>query len=350
MPVSHLKVRRIDGIRSDAMNLVRLVCRHKTALAIGGLCTFAVVLLFLAKCTSETLKPAESPGSAPRSELHAQRQEARPKELSAFLVVLVTTGPKYTERRSIIRSTWLAKRDPDVLSLFVVGTEGLTAEDLQNLGTEQVRHRDLLLLPELRDSYENLTLKLLHMYSWLDQNVDFKFVLKADDDTFARLDLIKEELRAKESARLYWGFFSGRGRVKSAGKWKESTWALCDYYLPYALGGGYILSADLVHYVHLNVGYLKVWQSEDVSLGAWLAPVDVRRTHDPRFDTEYKSRGCNNKYLVTHKQSLEDMLEKHQTLQKEGRLCKEEVKLRLSYIYDWNVPPSQCCQRKDGIP
>lgn len=72
--------------------------------------------------------------------------------------------------------------------------------------------------------------------------------------------------------------------------------------------------------------------------------------HDPRFDTEYKSRGCNNKYIVTHKQSIEDMLEKHQTLAKEGKLCKEEVKLRLSYMYDWGVPPSQCCQRKDGIP
>lgn len=330
------------------MNLVRLLCRHKTPLVIGGLCLFGVILLFLAKCTSETLKAVDLPGAAPHYEV--QQPEARAKELSAFLVVLIITGPKYTERRSIIRSTWLANRDSDVLSYFVIGTEGLPSGDLQNLGTEEARHRDLLLLPHLRDSYENLTLKLLHMYTWLDQNVQFKYVLKADDDTFARLDLIKEELKAKEVSRLYWGFFSGRGRVKAAGKWKENAWELCDYYLPYALGGGYILSADLVHYVHLNVNFLKVWQSEDVSMGAWLAPVSVRRTHDPRFDTEYKSRGCSNKYLVTHKQSLEDMLEKHQTLQREGRLCKKEVKLRLSYIYDWNVPPSQCCQRKDGIP
>ncbi|XP_066528332.1 beta-1,3-galactosyltransferase 6 [Hoplias malabaricus] len=334
------------------MNIIRLVCRHKTALALGVLCFFAMVLLFLAKCTSETLKPADSPGRAPRPEEHHNRPLAssRAKELSAFLVILITTGPKYTERRSIIRSTWLAKMDTDVLPLFVIGTEGLSAEDMQNLSTEQLRHHDLLLLPDLRDSYENLTRKLIHMYSWLDQKVDFKFVLKADDDTFARVDILKEELKAKEPSRLYWGFFSGRGRVKAAGKWKESAWELCDFYLPYALGGGYVLSGDLVHYIHLNAAFLKIWQSEDVSLGAWLAPVDVKRLHDPRFDTEYKSRGCSNKYLVTHKQSLEDMLEKHQTLQRDGHLCKEEVKLRLSYIYDWSVPPSQCCQRKDGIP
>lgn len=165
-----------------------------------------------------------------------------------------------------------------------------------------------------------------------------------------RLDVLVEELRAKEPRRLYWGFFSGRGRVKSGGKWKESAWVLCDYYLPYALGGGYVISADLVRYLRLSRDYLNLWQSEDVSLGVWLAPIDVKRVHDPRFDTEYKSRGCNNKYIVTHKQSIEDMLEKHQTLAKEGKLCKEEVKLRLSYMYDWGVPPSQCCQRKDGIP
>lgn len=341
------------------MNLVRLMCRHKTVLVIGSVCCFAAVLVFLAKCTSETLKQtlADPPGLAPHAgSSHQHQQEAlklhpfSKKELSAFLVVLITTGPKYTERRSIIRSTWLVKHDSDVLALFVVGTSGLSVEDMQNLNTEQTRHKDLLLLSELKDSYENLTLKLIHMYSWLDQNVEFKFVLKADDDTFARLDLIKEELKSREASRLYWGFFSGRGRVKSAGKWREGSWELCDYYLPYALGGGYILSSDLVRYVRLNAAYFKTWQSEDVSLGAWLAPVDVKRTHDPRFDTEYKSRGCNNKYLVTHKQSLEDMLEKHQTLQRDGRLCKEEVKLRLSYVYDWSVPPSQCCQRKDGIP
>ncbi|XP_025906814.1 beta-1,3-galactosyltransferase 6 [Nothoprocta perdicaria] len=340
------------------MKLLRLLCRHKTALGLGALSLFAAVLLYLAKCTSEGLRPPPGlphnrPPPPPRVPRGLQ-PAAAPAEATAFLAVLIMSGPKYTERRSIIRSTWLsaAARPPHgaVWSRFVVGTGGLGAEELRSLELEQSRHRDLLLLPELRDSYENLTSKVLAAYTWLDQRLDFQFALKADDDTFVRLDVLTEELRAKEPRRLYWGFFSGRGRVKSGGKWKESDWVLCDYYLPYALGGGYVISADLVHYLHLARDYLNTWQSEDVSLGVWLAPVDVKRVHDPRFDTEYKSRGCNNKYIVTHKQSIEDMLEKHQSLAKEGKLCKEEVKLRLSYVYDWGVPPSQCCQRKDGIP
>lgn len=236
---------------------------------------------------------------------------------------------------------------------FAVGTGGLGAEERRALEREQARHGDLLLLPALRDAYENLTAKVLAMLAWLDEHVAFEFVLKADDDSFARLDALLAELRARDPARrrrLYWGFFSGRGRVKPGGRWREAAWQLCDYYLPYALGGGYVLSADLVHYLRLSREYLRAWHSEDVSLGAWLAPVDVQREHDPRFDTEYKSRGCSNQYLVTHKQTLEDMLEKHQTLTREGRLCKQEVQLRLSYVYDWSAPPSQCCQRKEGIP
>ncbi|KAM9299155.1 beta-1,3-galactosyltransferase 6 [Gastrophryne carolinensis] len=343
------------------MNVLRLLCRHKTALCLGGLAVFGMVLLYLAKCTTENLKPS-GPRSLPHHLLRSQHsppgQVAAPpeKSASAFLAVLIASGPKYTERRSIIRSTWLSAAsrgggdEGELWCRFVIGTAGLGDEEAATLEMEQRRHGDLLLLPELRDSYDNLTAKLLLMYSWLDRHVDYKFVLKADDDTFARLDVLLEELKSKEPRRLYWGFFSGRGRVKSGGKWKESSWVLCDYYLPYALGGGYVLSWDLVHYVNLNIEYLAFWQSEDVSLGTWLAPVDVKRVHDTRFDTEYKSRGCNNKYIVTHKQSIEDMLEKHQTLAKEGKLCKEEVKLRWSYVYDWAVPPSQCCQRKDGIP
>lgn len=134
--------------RLSTMNLFRLVCRHKTALVIGTVCSFAVVLVFLAKCTSETLKQGhqDPPGLAPRAialQSHPEQHNsaAASKDLSAFLVVLITTGPKYTERRSIIRSTWLAKRDSDVLAMFVVGTQGLPNEDLQNLNTEQGRHK-----------------------------------------------------------------------------------------------------------------------------------------------------------------------------------------------------------------
>lgn len=333
------------------MNFLRFFCRHKTALALGAVAIFVTALLYLAKCASEDLT---GPGSPHRISAHHHGGHHPLSLQSAFLAVVIASGPKYAERRGVIRSTWLstssAPGPPDVWRRFAIGTAGLSAEDHRQLEDEQMQHGDLLLLPELHDSYENLTIKVLQVYTWLDKNLNFKYVFKADDDTFARLDVMLQELRGQEPHRLYWGFFSGRGRVKTGGKWKESAWVLCDYYLPYALGGGYVLSWDLVRYLALNHDYFGLWQNEDVSLGAWMAPLDLKRVHDPRFDTEYKSRGCSNQYLVSHKQSLEDMLEKHRSLVQDGRLCKEEVRHRLSYVYDWEVPPSQCCQRKDGIP
>lgn len=52
---------------------------------------------------------------------------------------------------------------------------------------------------------------------------------------------------------------------------------------------------------------LHVFRNEDVSVGAWLSGLNVKYVHDPRFDTEFRSRGCNNEYLITHKQPPEAM-------------------------------------------
>ena len=49
---------------------------------------------------------------------------------------------------------------------------------------------------------------------------------------------------------------------------------------------------------------LQKWNSEDISVGAWLAPVGPNRIHSSRFDTESESRGCSNSYIVTHKQVI----------------------------------------------
>ena len=85
-------------------------------------------------------------------------------------------------------------------------------------------------------------------------------------------------------------------------------------------------------------------------VGAWLAPLQVSRVHDYRFNTEYRSRGCNNQHIVSHKQSIDDMYQKHKQLREAGKLCSQETHLRNSFVYNWSVPPSQCCKRVRGIP
>lgn len=87
------------------------------------------------------------------------------------------------------------------------------------------------------------------------------------------------------------------------------------------------------------------FNSEDISVGLWLSPFqDTLRVHDRRFDTEWTSRGCQNIYFVTHNISQETMMVLYQNLISNGKLCAKEVKKRDYYLYNWNVPPSECCR------
>lgn len=269
------------------------------------------------------------------------------------LVVVVLTSLDGKERRDVIRQTWYSNNEfkNEVLLKFVLGTMGMGENDRSRLEKENEEHKDLLLLTELVDSFTNLTRKVLSAFVWTASNVNFSYLLKCDDDTFVVLKTLLDELKDRTSAKIfYWGFFDGRASAKKVGKYQERNWFLCDKYIPYALGGGYVLSSDLVQLIALNSVHLKLYVNEDVSVGSWLAPYDVERKHDVRFDTEYQSRGCNNVYIVTHKQPVHLMIEKHNSLQETGKLCKKEVQYKPSYIYDWSKPPSECCKRQIGVP
>ncbi|XP_022090276.1 beta-1,3-galactosyltransferase 6-like [Acanthaster planci] len=309
----------------------------------------ALLVVFITICINDTTShntkvlPCDPNLSPPQG-------QASKKHLSAFLVILVMSGPQMVERRYTIRDTWLQNHGEDVLPRFVIGTSGLSSSDMETLNLEQKQYYDMLFLSDLKDSFDLLSSKLLKMLVWLDRTVDFQYLLKVDDDTFVRLDALVEELKTKSRVRLYWGFFDGRAHVHKSGKYKETDWVLCDRYLPFAVGGGYVLSSDLVGFVAQSAPLLKKYHAEDVSLGSWLAPIDVRREHDPRFDTEYKSRGCRNSYLVTHKQSVQNMRGKYLQLQTIGQMCSKEQQFRLSYTYNWDKPPTECCERVEGVP
>lgn len=86
-----------------------------------------------------------------------------------------------------------------------------------------------------------------------------------------------------------------------------------------------------------------IYKNEDVSLGMWLAPLNVTHIHDIRFDTEWASRGCSNSYIITHPHDVADIYKLHENLTNKGHLCKLEYQKRPAYNYDWSVLPSECC-------
>lgn len=202
-----------------------------------------------------------------------------------LLNILIISAPSNFDRRNTLRTTWL-KLNPNtskVKHFFVLGTAELNQELLQRLKREQIVEGDLLFLPDLLDSYNNLTLKLLHGIEAMNYTKPFKYMLKCDDDSFVRVNSLVDELVRRQSMMrglgkeeegcFYWGFFDGRARVQKKGKWKESDYNLCDLYIPYALGGGYVLSKKCTDYIIKNHEMLRPFRNEDVSVGTWLAPI-----------------------------------------------------------------------------
>lgn len=331
-----------------------------------------------------------------------------------FLVALILTAPGNVERRNVIRETWASLRPkqlntseyqreivytPNILQnsflehetvdqqkkrlenyikwlpqysklpnvkvpdiklkvFFSVGTEGLETSLRNDLEAEKKVYNDLLLLEDLKDSYNNLTLKLIKSMTALNRTTpNFKYVMKVDDDSYVKLDLLTfdlihydQKLKSKKSRSdfsLYWGYFNGRANIKKSGQWQEPNYNLCERYLPYALGGGYVLSKDLVTFIAQYGDHLSMFKSEDISMGTWLSPFrKIHRRHDVRFDTAYMPRKCKDYHLILHKRTAEDMREIHN-----GNLCFSEVKYEslrrpIEYFYDWNQSPMKCCDIK----
>ena len=151
---------------------------------------------------------------------------------------------------------------PECIFRFVIGTAQLSGNVIPDLTSA-----DMLQLPELKgflaetraticyvilDSYHALTQKVGLSLAWIGENIDTEFVLKADEDTFVNLPKLVDVLK-QYGPDLYMGYFSGRARVKKTGPWAEPKWNICDYYLPNARGGGYVLGRNAVGFIARNI-------------------------------------------------------------------------------------------------
>jgi hypothetical protein len=204
------------------------------------------------------------------------------------LIVSVLSAPKDTAERQACRDTWfqLAKQSQfDVLFLFAVGSSGDAALDAA-VRDEQRLHRDILLLPMV-ESYRRLVYKTAAIYDYVTQRSDitFDFLLKTDDDSFVRIDLLVPLLRTVGEPFIYWGSHNVNVKRQSdlSHKWHDSLW-LDDFYPPYALGSAYALSSDLVRTLgSLSVEARPMFAVEDVATGIWLrnaiGEARLRRVH-----------------------------------------------------------------------
>ena len=92
-----------------------------------------------------------------------------------------------------------------------MGTKHMSESSMAELKSEAAAHGDILTLPSVEDSYYTLTDKVVTAMATIDEELDFNYLLKVDDDTFVNLPKLTQELEnSNYKSGLYWGFFDGR--------------------------------------------------------------------------------------------------------------------------------------------
>ena len=219
---------------------------------------------------------------------------------------------------------------------------------LGNLTREADIHGDMILLGDVGDDHESLSYRTLRSFQHVASSAkDFLYVLKCDDDSFVNLLVVAKELSERTNHdRFYWGQFLGGAGIITEGPYAEDRWSICETYLPYALGGGYVLSMDLVQVVAKNAPFLKVYSNEDVSVGAWLGPYNIDSVFDSRFNTGALTKGCKKPYIVMHRVNTTQMHSYFTGVLEEGYICtkKNSFFVWYGYRYNWKTGPSKCCR------
>jgi hypothetical protein len=165
---------------------------------------------------------------------------------SAETIFLVVSTRENVDRRQAIRETWAAGHDnvyfvvgqaclvppdqrsdpqlcdldPELKAVDEVYAELMT-QDEDALKLEEGMYHDLIFTP-MPESYRSLPHKLKEAYDFAIQNTAAKWIIKADDDFFVRIDTVSKYLRQFDETKP---FVVGRIRekdlVRRKGKWGE---------------------------------------------------------------------------------------------------------------------------------
>lgn len=228
------------------------------------------------------------------------------RPFTTFLLIMVPILPSSFRNREVIRNTWYKgfTDGGDVMLRFAMGVKGIDPNVTKQLVDENNTYSDLIFFDNLKENRSVLTNKTLKLMQWAYENVNYSYFLKCDDDTYVFVKRMIHELKKRPTTkRFYYGVIDSKGRPKREGDpWPDLDWDLADTYLPYALGGGYILSSDLVSLIVEDAEYLRWRINEDTAVGSWLAPYQYERRNDKliciMFFNKKRSKKCPEYHIM----------------------------------------------------
>ena len=223
---------------------------------------------------------------------------------STFLLIVVPIRPSDQDTRQLIRDTWFEgfKNSQDIALRFALGTRTMPLKEQTVYTKENETFGDIIFI-DLKEDFGALTNKTLAAISWAHRHVNFSYFMKCDDATYVFVkDLIVELKQRPTTTKLYYGDFMFDQHVghRRKGKWADTNWNLGPRYIPFARGGGYILSHDLVAILSRDAPHLKWHINEDTAIGAWMSSFDHERKMDGRICMWWKGKQpeCKRPILV----------------------------------------------------
>eukprot|EP01116_Phalansterium_solitarium_P018258 TRINITY_DN4786_c0_g1_i1.p1 TRINITY_DN4786_c0_g1~~TRINITY_DN4786_c0_g1_i1.p1 ORF type:complete len:568 (+),score=229.93 TRINITY_DN4786_c0_g1_i1:167-1870(+) len=152
-----------------------------------------------------------------------KRPDGSPAMPQVELFIGISTAFQNADLRLAVRETWLRYHslwDGKIVHRFFVGQTANT-ELLATVQAENDKYKDIVFLPFM-DTYNNLSLKTMHLSKWATDHYDFTYLLKMDDDTFLRLDRYVARLQNKPIEMFYYGLAEPGWQPHRKGKWAVS--------------------------------------------------------------------------------------------------------------------------------
>ncbi|XP_074574123.1 hydroxyproline O-galactosyltransferase GALT2-like [Curcuma longa] len=232
---------------------------------------------------------------------------------SVELFIGILSASNHFAERMAIRKTWMqypAIRSSTVVARFFVALSP-RKEVNAALKKEAEYFGDTVILPFM-DHYDLVVLKTIAICEFGVQNLTAQYIMKCDDDTFVRVDVIVRRLKGvAPHASLYMGNLNILHRPLRSGKWAVTfeEWPE-EVYPPYANGPGYIISNDIARFVasqHANQS-LRLFKMEDVSMGMWVEEFNTTTAIQYSNSWKFCQYGCIENYYTAHYQSPRQML------------------------------------------
>uniref|UniRef100_A0AC35GD90 Hexosyltransferase n=1 Tax=Panagrolaimus sp. PS1159 TaxID=55785 RepID=A0AC35GD90_9BILA len=234
-----------------------------------------------------------------------------------ILLIIIPSRPDNFKQRTNIRNTWLADIPSTVIYRFIIGFTSNSTIRILNRNESQTFND--LIITDLEDSYNFLTLKTYALFQW--QQIycsEVKYILKADDDSIANVERllywIEEEYNTiadKYNGKVIFGYVM---YFNSPPRNPESKWYIPKYawpytYLPsYCNGPSYITTSTAIKEILQQTKFFYYITVEDALFTGILAEaagvqrIDKGRQFSIKFRNNTGYYGCDRNgmpYLTT---------------------------------------------------